>query len=383
MKVLILNHNQERFGTYFRCFYLAKYLAKNGVQISMICASGRSFDLGIRKIRISENFIITTLPRIKYHKYFTGQIFRLILTIPIILFSKYDILHAFTVAQPQIGIPAILSKLIRRKPLLVDWDDLWGGGFADVHGGLVSRILGYFEINVPKYADRITYVSEYLGKRIQQLGYANKSVKILNGANTDEIKLINRVEALNKLKLDGSYKYIVSVGNTYFENGLKFMFKTIHRLETNKLKVKLIMVGVTDILPVVRKLYEAVKNNIIITGPVDFTQVLNYYSISDMLILPMENNSIENARFPIRLGEYLACGKPILSNATGEVKYILNLYKCGLIIPTNDIEHNINKLNKYFKGTQSNYNINAFRAAKDLSWRKMANKLYKVYKLYA
>jgi glycosyltransferase involved in cell wall biosynthesis len=382
MRVLFLNHNQERFGTYFRCYYLAKHLAKKGIQIIMICASGRDFDFGIRKIVISNNFTIITLPRIKYHKYFTGQLLRLILTIPIVLFYRYDVLHAFTVAQPQIGIPALLTKWIKHKPLIVDWDDLWGGGFADEHGGITAKVLSNFESFVPRFADRITYVSEFLGNRIRQLGLANISVKIPNGANIDDIKLIDKQTALKSLRLDPSYTYIISVGNTYFENGLRFMFDTIHLLQENNKKVRLIMVGVTDILPEVIKLYSQVKDNVIITGSVNFSEVLRYYSAADLLVLPMENNPIENARFPIRLGEYLASGKPIVSNATGEVKYILEKYNCGYIVSGYDSSEFAKIVENHIIAHKMKTNVKAIRSAHEISWSVMADTLMKIYKLY-
>src|SRR3989339_1848966 len=135
--ILIINHNQEWFGTYWRCKNIGSQLVRLGYDVSMICASGSTCDFKIRRKSVAKGFTIVTLPRFKYHKYFSGQILRLFLTAFIVLFGRFDVCYAFTVAQPQIGIPAWISKTLRRKPLIIDWDDMWGGGFADMHGSAV------------------------------------------------------------------------------------------------------------------------------------------------------------------------------------------------------------------------------------------------------
>jgi len=56
---------------------------------------------------------------------------------------KYDLLYAFTVAQPQIALPAILAKVLRKKKLIIDWDDIWGKGLGLSHGQLINSVF-YF-----------------------------------------------------------------------------------------------------------------------------------------------------------------------------------------------------------------------------------------------
>src|SRR3989339_338568 len=219
MRILFLNHNQEKFGTYYRCLFLGQELARLGHQVTMICASGKNFDFLIRKKKINDNLTIITLPRIKYSQYFTGQMFiRLPLGIWFALFGRYDVFHAFTVAQPQIGIPAWVAKKIRRKKLIVDWDDLWGGGFADYHVWPINKILSWFETTIPHCADRVTYVSEFLGRRIQELGLKDIAVKVPNGSDPTKVVPLDKTSSRQELKLDLSRNYLVAMGNTYLDS---------------------------------------------------------------------------------------------------------------------------------------------------------------------
>lgn len=333
MKILFLNHNQEGLGTYWRCFFVGKHLSRRGHKITMICASGKRFDLLIRRKKVNKNFTIITLPRICYHPYFTGQIiFRLPITCFLVLILNYDLLYAFTVAQPQIALPALLGKFLRRKRLIIDWDDLWGGGFAKVHGGPVEFILTFFERRTLKFADKITYVSELIGKEIERLGLLDQAKKIPNGASIDQIKPVDREKAEEKLGLDKKEKYIVSVGNTYTESlGL---FIRAFNLASQKVKnLTLLLIGSARIP---KNLSPILGEKIVVVGPKPYSEIPYWLGAVDILALPMEDNPIERARFPIRFGDYLCAKRPIVSNAVGEVKYYLEKYNCGLICESNE-----------------------------------------------
>jgi len=381
MKLLFLNHNQERFGTYWRCFYLAKHLSQKGAKVTLICASGKNFDLLIRKKKINRNFTLLTLPRIKYHQYFTGQILRLFLTLPLIFLIDYDLVHAFTVAQPQIALPALAAKYLKRKKLVVDWDDLWGGGFAEEHLGLVTKVLTFFEHWTPRHADKITYVSEFLGQEIKKLDLSQKANKITNGANLDEVKLINQEKAQRKLGLDKKTKYLVSVGNTYFPQALKVLFSSLKKI-SQKERVKLLMVGLVEIAPEIKPIFKQIEEKVVLTGSVSFQKVLLYLSAADVLVLPMAENPIEKARFPIRLGDYLASGKPIAASGVGEVKYYLEKNKAGLTSNPHSVDELVENIIKLIrnKSLARRVSQNARNLAKkELAWEKIVDKLIKFY----
>ncbi|HPN96154.1 MAG TPA: glycosyltransferase family 4 protein [Candidatus Moranbacteria bacterium] len=378
-KILFLNHNQENFGTYYRCLFLGKNLAKRGHRITMLCASGKKFDLLVRRKKISENFTIITLPRIKYHEYFTGQIiFRLPLALFFVLFSHYDICHAFTVAQPQIAVPAWVAKVIRRKKLVIDWDDLWGGGFAEEHGGIISKVLGFSERYFLRFADRITYVSEFIGEQIEKVKLKTKKIKIPNGSNTEQISPLEKGKSRQKLGLKNEENYLVSIGNTYTDS-LGLMLEAF-RETLKKEKVKLIMVGEGKVTGKFKKLFDELKENIIVTGKRPFGEVPLYLSSANVLLLPMDDNGIEKARFPMRFGDYLCANRPIISNAVGEVEYYIKKYNCGLAsspASSQEFSQNISKaLND--RNLSDTIGLNARKLAEgDLNWDNIGEKLEK------
>jgi len=376
-KILFLNHNQENFGTYYRCFFLAKGLSEIGYDITMICASGKKFDLLVRRKKINDNFSIITLPRIKYHEYFTGQLlFRLPLALLFVIFGNYDICHAFTVAQPQIAIPAWAAKVVRRKKLIIDWDDLWGGGFAEEHGGIVSRVLGFSERYFLRFADRITYVSEFIGEQIDKLGLDIEKIKIPNGSNIDQISVLDKSESRGKVGLDNGKKYLVSIGNTYTDS-LGLMLGAFGEV-LKKTDVSLVMVGEGKITEKFKGIFNNLKNNIIVTGKRPFSEIPFYLSSADVLLLPMDDNGVEKARFPMRFGDYLCAGRSIVSNAVGEVKYYIEKYDAGLASSPESVHELAENINKSLENSalSDRISLNARMLAEgDLNWENIISKL--------
>jgi len=378
-KILFLNHNQENFGTYYRCFFLAKGLSEHGYEVKMLCASGKKFDLLVRRKKINENFSIITLPRIKYHEYFTGQLlFRLPLALFFVLFGNYDICHAFTVAQPQIAVPAWAAKVIRRKKLIIDWDDLWGGGFADEHGGMISKVLGFSERYFLRFADKITYVSEFIGEQIEKLDLKIDKIKIPNGSNIEQISVLDKRESREKVGLGKYEKYLVSIGNTYTDSlGLMLgAFKEVLKTED----VNLVMVGEGKITDKFRNIFNELKEKIIITGKRPFSEIPFYLASADALLLPMDDNGIEKARFPMRFGDYLCAGRPIISNAVGEVKHYMEKYNAGLTSDPESIHEFAANIKKSLENMELSGTIGSnarMLAEDDLSWKSIIDKLDK------
>lgn len=382
MKILVLNHNQERFGTYWRCFSLAEGLSKLGHQIVMVCASGKKFDLKVRKQIINKNFIIYSLPRIKLFRYFTGQfILRLPFYLYFVLTTKYDLLYAFTVAQAQIGIPAMLGKIIRKKKVIIDWDDLWGGGFADLHFNPIKKVLTFSETYFLKFADRITCASLKLYEIAQKEAPKDRVFYLPNGCDINRIKRSSFPFSRMKLKLDPEQKIILAMGNAYHLNVLKQLLSVYRLLLKKNPKLKIIFLSSLKLSEEIKNDFRDILDKITFTGFVSDQERDYYLSAADVLILPMEKNPIEEARSPIRFGDYLCAGRPIVSNAVGEVKHYLEKNKAGLICKTNstsDFSKSIEKiLSDEVLAEKLSKNALAL-AKKDLSEKKIIQEINKI-----
>ena len=74
-------------------------------------------------------------------------------------------------------------------------------------------------------------------------------------------------------------------------------------------------------------------NNIIIKTKVPFDELNALYSSSSGLIIPLDPGSIADiARFSKKVAEYVATGRPIITNAVGEIPYYFDDRKSAYIV---------------------------------------------------
>jgi glycosyltransferase involved in cell wall biosynthesis len=58
-----------------------------------------------------------------------------------------------------------------------------------------------------------------------------------------------------------------------------------------------------------------------------------YLAAADALMLPLPDSLANRGRFPTKLGEYLAMGKPVVTNPTGDVGALLRRTGAAVLAP--------------------------------------------------
>jgi glycosyltransferase involved in cell wall biosynthesis len=54
------------------------------------------------------------------------------------------------------------------------------------------------------------------------------------------------------------------------------------------------------------------------TGPLAYDQINPYLSACDVCWLPLCDSGANRGRFPFKLGDYMAVGKPVVATAVGD-----------------------------------------------------------------
>lgn len=380
MKIIFLNHNIQERGTYWRAYNLGKYLCEIDPKISvtMLCVnSKRSFRLSHKTIR--PNFNLVLLPKFFLNNVaerYIGYTHRIFYYCWYIFKNRYnfDILHAFTIALLPMSVPTIFARFFLQKKICVDWDDDWGVGFAQYHPFPINKLTGFLEYHVPRCAHAVTVVSSLLEKKAINRKYKN-IVRIGNGSQP--IQKIEKHVARQKLSLKMNSIVLLTVGNMHMGND--FLLKSFDKVCEIEPRATLHFVGFTNIAD---SLPARFNKKVVFWGYQNPEKIKFFLSAADVLLLPMENNPIEHARYPIRLCDYMAAGKPIVSNAVGEVALILRTYKAGLVSSPDDIEDFSSCICKVIQNSELGKKLskNALQAAQNkLSWNVRAQKLYKLY----
>jgi len=338
-KVLFLNYCYMGQGTYHRCYQLAKYLAESGMEVDLICSTAKNWDWRIRYFALDNGLRLITLPGIIRPGHPLGYLLRTLIGIFWILTHRYDLVHAFAVALPSTAVPAWFAKRVCRLPLVIDWDDAWGDGYQEMFGKLAHKTIAHLEKGIPKWAkpDAVTAVSDYFINEFRKLRIPEHQInRLSNGADTEVIRPLTKSAARAKLGIRDDEIIVMSMGHNYFSS-LEILLAAFEMVRREMPSAKLYMVG--QILKVGRwakrteeiwRKFIHLEESIVHCGEVDYRREMSLYlSSADVLVLPMEVTVLDQARAPIRIGDYLASGRPIASNAIGYAREILSLAPCA------------------------------------------------------
>ena len=65
-----------------------------------------------------------------------------------------------------------------------------------------------------------------------------------------------------------------------------------------------------------------VQDKVIFTGNVPYVRVPEYIAAMDVCLIPFKNNDISHNAVPLKLFEYMACEKPVISSRIAGVQQI-------------------------------------------------------------
>jgi glycosyltransferase involved in cell wall biosynthesis len=387
MKILLFHPARaiEEMGPFRRILPIATHLHRRGHDVTLLI--GNKSSLKIKTSR-TDGFLKIYLPSTDLMYDRLGYMLRTLFS-PIFPLLRFDIIHSFWVGQPATTLMTITARVLRRlcinrMGILVDWDDWYGkGGLAKVHGRLIESAMTILEEKTLLFADAVTVVSEALKHRAISVGVNQEKIHILPvGANIAHIKPMDVFLARSMLGLDESKTILLYIGN-YHGKCVIDMVKALLYVAKENPNIHLLFVGKVDThLQVLLK--EIVRDTfqITFTGPQPYERIPLYLGAADILLFPMDDTIFERARFPTRLGDYLAAGKPIVAHAVGEVKRVIEKEKAGLLATPNDIHSFAKKISILLndKSLQIALGKNARRAAEEkYSWERIVDKLQVIY----
>ena len=384
MDILFLNHNVENYGTYFRCHHLARGLARRGHSVTLLCAN-REDTLATTK-RVDNGLTTVLLPKYRLGGFHTLHTLRMVYNTAYSLFSRYDVLHTFAFPLHPMAVPTLAAHYLRPGlKLVLDHDDLWKGGFANQHPGPYQRLVGWFNDNLPRMARECTAASSMLMDSFRDAGVPDSRIHYIPNCPTMARSPLSRDEARAATGLPVGSPLALSMGHTYTQS-LFLLLDAYERARAVVPGLKLAFLGkmhIPDSFEERLKPYLARANgDILRLGEKAPGDVPAYLAAADALLLPMDDDPIEKARFPIRFGDYLSSGVPIVSNAVGEIERFLTEHDCGYVAPVTDAAAFGDRIAEALTGTARRGVIqaNARRLIEtELNWDAVAAKLEGIY----
>ncbi|MCL4338891.1 glycosyltransferase family 4 protein [Patescibacteria group bacterium] len=334
-RILYLNHNVKGRSTYHRCFSLAKELVLLGHEVTILTNSPTN---RIRYHQYTEDKVkIVETPDLLWGSLRTGwDPLNVIRRCAYLKDKQYDLIHAFD-TRPTVIIPALFYKKFKKNiPLVIDWSDWWGKGGAitlrpnKVLNALFSPIETFFEEYFRKFADYTTVASSLLQKRAIKLGIKVDKIVILpNGADIRNIFPSDKTKARKALNLPLDKNICIFPGFVLYD--IQMVIDSFVYLHSRNPDSILILVG--KFSKKVLRLYQAYVNtgDILIRENVPKKTLRLYLNSADVGLLPMADNLTNKARFPMKFGDYLATGIPVVTNKVGDVGNLVQKYKIGFL----------------------------------------------------
>ncbi|KAF5086810.1 Glycosyl transferases group 1 [anaerobic digester metagenome] len=158
-----------------------------------------------------------------------------------------------------------------------------------------------------------------------------KSVIIPNGVNTENFK--NVVNAKEELGIEGFIVGYVGVLREWVD--LEPVLRALKELPED---IKLLVVGSEGEFQENRELAarSGLGDRVIFTGMVPYSRVPLYISAMDVGLIPFKTNGIANNALPIKLFEYMACEKPVIST---ELTPVTSKFNNNVLYASNSEEY--------------------------------------------
>jgi len=248
------------------------------------------------------------------------------------------------------------------------------------------RVFSYLALHSEKlnyrYCDRIVSVTDKLKGELVNL-YAVPEDKIFvinNGANTDLFKPMNQERVKAELRLEESKKYVCFVGHLAAWQGVEFLIYASPFILEKCPDVRFLVVGdgamKNELLKITSEL--GLLDKFIFTGTIPYESVPLYINAADICVVPKK--PIKSGYSPLKLYEYMACGKPVIATKTYGFELLEETNAGILIDPENSAEFAnsiLMLLNK--PELLTNMGNNGLRyVAADHTWDKVARKVLDV-----
>lgn len=248
--------------------------------------------------------------------------------------SRWDVIHAFG-HRPNVSVPWFVAKQMKRGHFAADWCDWW------TRGGIISgrrklRLLDSLEARLEEGSKRaasmVTVISETLRERARSIGIPEERIVLVpSGADVEAIRNEYRIQCRDELGLTPDLDYVEFMGHAVWD--LSMLFQAFSRVRRQHPRARLIIVGSDKdkMIPRLRERY-AVGPTVIELGEIPPQRLSRVLGAADVHVLPLEDTQANRARWPNKLGDYLASGRPTVVQAVGEAADFVRRHEVGEVV---------------------------------------------------
>ncbi len=340
--ILVLNHNMKEHGTYFRAWKVAQILHARGWRVTfMTTGPGRYRPRrGERDgIEVWETPNWTFLYSPDEGTSPIGVLWRLWAAAT----RRWDVVYCFS-HRPVDQVPARLARALRGATWICDWCDLYGedGILAMVRESrgparslrdrlrdLCDKFDGRMEESAARSCDLLTVISRFLDRRALSLGVPPHRIHpMVSGADLEHIQPLDKSECRKKLGIDAEKVTLGYIANYHPDERL--LLDALRIVFRKRPECRMIVVGPGFYGGEEALTERGIADRIQQFGRVPFARIPEFIGAADIMLVPMTDTSFNRSRWPNKIGDHLAAGRPQVACNVGDVRALMQNNEVGL-----------------------------------------------------
>jgi glycosyltransferase involved in cell wall biosynthesis len=196
---------------------------------------------------------------------------------------------------------------------------------------LLERMIDKYSIML---ADKIVVLSEWSKRRLNQIGSIpiSKLIVLPSGTDTVLFKPLPKEECCIKLGFDCSFFYVGFVGSFFFQQGVNTLIDSAPRILQKFRNTRFLLVGDGPMMEAYKQKVnrEGLERAFIFTGHIPYRKVPEYIGVMDICVAPHLKDT--NQASPVKIFDYMACGKPIVASDLEVVREIIERCGCTVLV---------------------------------------------------
>lgn len=206
--------------------------------------------------------------------------------------------------------------------------------------GLKTQLRHWLAGVAIRKADRVVVLTEGLRDlMVRRYGAVPDRVEVFpSGTDSERFHPKERADSRRLVGLDPNAEYVGFVGSFFHYQGLSCLVDALVLLKKQRASVRLLLVGdgeAADFLRIqARRL--GLDTAIVWTGRVPYAQVPTWIGAMDLCVAPFRGDRGETS--PVKVFDYLACGRPTVASAIPSVAAIFSEDNGVLLVPPDDPE---------------------------------------------
>lgn len=251
----------------------------------------------------------------------------------VLLLKIYKRPSCLYVRQMNSFLHLLLAKLFKIPSIFEIPNDPY---LAYTQQSMIRRLL---EKLIDKYsmmlANKIVVLSDWSKRRFNRIGGIplSKLIVLPSCSDTELFTPLSREECCTGLGFDPSLLYVGFAGSFYSYQGIDTLIDSAPKILKQFANTRFLLIGDGPMMSTWqdKASQKGLQDAFIFSGRVPYKQVPKYIGAMDICVAPHKRDT--NQSSPVKLFDYMACGKPIVASNIDVVREIIDQNECAILIP--------------------------------------------------